>query len=86
MKIIEEYLKGKHKDQSKCEDIIFKGNRFIAVIDGATSKDGRSFDGKSGGKMAAELVYNSLSSLEEQVQINKRFYQKRARTPIQITQ
>ncbi len=31
MKIIEEFIKGKNKDQSKCEDIIFKGKRFISV-------------------------------------------------------
>ncbi len=65
MKIIEEFIKGKNKDQSKCEDIIFKGKRFISVIDGATSKCRRSFNGKTGGRMAAEIVYNALSHIEK---------------------
>ena len=37
MDIIESYILGKNKDQSKCEDVIFKNDFFVAVIDGATS-------------------------------------------------
>lgn len=65
MKIIEEFIEGKNKVQSKCEDIIFKGKRFISVIDGATSKCGRSFNGKTGGRMAAEIICNALSNIEK---------------------
>lgn len=65
MKIIEKFILGKNKDQNKCEDLIYTGERFMAVIDGATSKDGRSFEGKTGGRVAAEIVYNALLMLEK---------------------
>lgn len=64
MKIIEEFIEGKYKDQTKCEDIIFKGQRFIAIIDGATSKNGRLFEGKTGYRMAADLLLNTFHKLE----------------------
>ena len=65
MNIIEEFIEGKNQDQSKCEDLIFKGQRFISVIDGATSKCGRSFEGKKGGRVAAEIVYQALENIEK---------------------
>jgi glycerophosphoryl diester phosphodiesterase len=65
MLINEEFIKGKKENQLLCEDKIYKGSRFIAIIDGATSKNSRTFDGKSGGLVAAELICSSLSSIEE---------------------
>lgn len=64
MHIIEEFIEGKHPDQSRCEDMIYKGERFIAVVDGATSKDKRTFDGKTSGRVAAEIVCQALSDIE----------------------
>lgn len=40
----------------KCEDELVITNDFIAVIDGATSKTKELFDGKTGGKIAAERI------------------------------
>lgn len=58
IKIKEEFIQGKNNN---CEDKIFKGKRFIAVIDGCTSKNKIAYNGKSGGEKASELIYNVLS-------------------------
>jgi glycerophosphoryl diester phosphodiesterase len=63
MEIIEKHILGKNKDQSKCEDIIFHNEHFVAIIDGATSKSDYSFNGNSTGKQAALLVEEALSLL-----------------------
>lgn len=70
MLINEDFIKGKQKDQLLCEDKIYKGNRFIAIVDGATSKDRRLFNGKTGGVIAAELICNSLLNIEENTHIS----------------
>lgn len=65
IKIKEEFILGKNLKQSLCEDRIFKGNRFISVIDGATSKDKKDFNGHSGGWQAARLVEEALQHIED---------------------
>jgi hypothetical protein len=66
VKIIEKFIEGKNYDQSKCEDLIFTGDRFIAIIDGATSKNSIKFNGLSAGKIAADIIFKSLSILEKE--------------------
>ena len=44
------------KKDIKCEDELVITNDFIAVIDGATSKTTGLFEGKTGGKIAAERI------------------------------
>jgi glycerophosphoryl diester phosphodiesterase len=61
MNIIEQFVKGKN---SRCEDKIFSGNRFISVIDGATSKNNITYGDLSGGEKAAEIIYSTLESYD----------------------
>jgi hypothetical protein len=56
-KFNEEFIKGKN---DKCEDMIYKGDRYIAVIDGCTSKNNIKYENMSGGMMAAKLIYNTF--------------------------
>ncbi len=46
-----------------CEDAFYLGPHFVAVIDGATSKTERRWDGKTGGRVAAELVKAAFDQL-----------------------
>lgn len=69
MKIIEEFIEGKNKNPNLCEDKIYKGNRFISIIDGATSKSKKRFEGKSGGLCAAEIVFKSLELIENNMSL-----------------
>lgn len=64
VKILEQFIEGKAKEQFKCEDMIFTGKRFFAVIDGATSTNDFLIEGKTTGRMAAELIKIALSKLD----------------------
>ena len=55
-RIIEKKLQGKTADLRKCEDMIVHTDSFIAVIDGATSKNDRTYRGATGGKLAAAFL------------------------------
>lgn len=44
--------------------MIFTGKRFVAIIDGATSKSKTLFDGRTGGWSAANIVNKSLAKIE----------------------
>jgi hypothetical protein len=60
----EKFILVKNKEQKLCEDLIFEGKRFNVIIDGATSKNQRIFNGKRDGRVAAEIIYNALEELE----------------------
>lgn len=64
IKILEQFIEGKAEEQFKCEDLIFTGKRFFAVIDGATSKNDFLVEGKTTGRMAAELIKVALLKLD----------------------
>src|SRR5579859_908436 len=54
--LIEQFLCAKNGRDEMCEDAIYVGRSFIAVIDGATSKTERRWEGKTGGRVAAETL------------------------------
>lgn len=45
------------------EDAFWIGERFLLVADGVTSKSGRLFGGKSGGRVAVECIISTLETL-----------------------
>ncbi len=49
--------------EESCEDICYISDDFIAVIDGVTSKSDFSYQGKTTGKLAAEIIASVLSEL-----------------------
>jgi glycerophosphoryl diester phosphodiesterase len=54
--VVATYVQSKNGNQEDCEDVIHISEHFIAVIDGATSKTHDRWDGKTGGRKAAELI------------------------------
>lgn len=54
--ILETYVQPKTGNEADCEDVIHISKHFIAVIDGATSKTNDRWDGKTGGRKAAEII------------------------------
>ncbi|MBQ9802675.1 MAG: protein phosphatase 2C domain-containing protein [Clostridia bacterium] len=60
----ERFLLGKKGDPALCEDVIVECAHFCAVIDGVTSKSERLYNGKAGGRYAAELVASVIESFD----------------------
>ncbi len=58
--VIEKFCASKTNVQEECEDILVVCEKYIAVIDGATSKTNNTYEGKTGGKIAAELIASYL--------------------------
>ena len=63
MRVVEQYVAAKGGDPEKCEDGIVVTDHFAAVIDGATDKTGRSFEGTSGGRFAMLVLAEALHEL-----------------------
>lgn len=59
----ESFLMGKDGVSRICGDAIYQGEHFMAVIDGATSKGKRLWDGKPGDVYAAELLRRAMEQL-----------------------
>ncbi len=67
MEIIEKFTCGKKTDCDKNEDAFLITEDFIAVIDGVTAKNGRPFDGVTGGRKAAEKVAEAVCFFDENI-------------------
>lgn len=63
VRILERYVQGKYGDPEQCEDGIFVNDRYVAVIDGVTTKSARRYQGKRSGRIAMEIVKKKLSVL-----------------------
>lgn len=70
MEIIEKFIKGKVSAEL-CEDMSFISEHFVAVIDGVTSKSTFSYEGKSTGKLAAEIIYAVLHDLPKEATVHQ---------------
>lgn len=64
MNIVEQFLQSKKGDESVCEDGIYTGRYFAAIVDGATSKGTRFYDGKTPGRLARDLILEALARLD----------------------
>lgn len=54
--LVEQALIAKTGNEETCEDALYIGPHFVAVIDGVTSKTQRRWEGKTGGRIAAEII------------------------------
>ena len=63
--IIESFIIGKSGER-ECEDVLFVGEHFYAVIDGVTSKFPVKYGGKSAGQYCAELLAKTISTLDRE--------------------
>ncbi|MBO5066718.1 MAG: hypothetical protein J6D06_11425 [Clostridia bacterium] len=71
MKIFEQFIKGKKNNQALCEDMLFVNEYFIAVVDGVTTKTDALFDGKTGGRAAAEKICEAIGGFSEDTALEK---------------
>ena len=65
VEIIEKFMCGKKALQIKNEDALIITCDFIAVIDGVSAKNGRLFEGVTGGKKAADKVCETITLLDK---------------------
>ena len=63
MIVAEKCLLSKYGEDVRNEDAVWVGESFCMVADGVTSKSGRLFQGKSGGKVAVECIIATLQEL-----------------------
>ena len=59
----EQMLRSKTANEEDCEDAIYTGPHFVAVIDGATSKTQKRWHQKTGGKIAATLLREAFAQI-----------------------
>ncbi|HEL2109720.1 TPA: hypothetical protein U1W10_000597 [Streptococcus suis] len=64
MKIIEAFIEGKFADTTRCEDGLYIGNHFVAVIDGVTSKGQQLWEGVSSGVWAKNRIIKFLQNVD----------------------
>lgn len=67
MEVLEHFIKGKREDQTLCEDMLFINDDFILVADGVTAKSDVLFNGKTGGRAAAEKVCQTVSRFSQDI-------------------
>lgn len=64
VEVVEYQIVGKRGDPDRCEDVLLITPDLVAVIDGTTDKHGlRAPDGRTGGRLAADLVAQWLPRL-----------------------
>lgn len=61
--VTDTYIQSKNGQHEDCEDMIHLSEHVIAVIDGATSKTHDRWDGKTGGRQAAEIIDATLHQM-----------------------
>lgn len=60
LQILDSLCESKTGNNQDCQDILVISDDYIAVIDGVTSKTPVLFNGKTGGRLAAEFISNFL--------------------------
>ncbi len=67
MRVMERFVEGKDHEPSMCEDLIFVGDAFAAVFDGATDKTDALYDGVLGGRFAVETLAGAMERMPPEV-------------------
>lgn len=60
---IEQFISAKTGNISDSEDLIFFSSDYAAVIDGATARNKKKYNGVSSGRAAAEITYKAIEGL-----------------------
>jgi glycerophosphoryl diester phosphodiesterase len=55
----------------ECEDLVYIGQHFAAVIDGTTSKTNRTWNGRTGGQIASTRVKEALGKLHPEATVKE---------------
>lgn len=61
--VAELFIQSKTGNIQDCEDLIHISQHYMAVIDGASSKTNKKWDGRTGGRLAAEVIDRAFASL-----------------------
>lgn len=69
MNVVERFVASKTRNPDACEDGLFLGEHFVAVVDGATDKSGRRFAGLSGGRFVMLVLVDAMASLPRDVDV-----------------
>ena len=64
MRVSKQSIIGKFEDINLCEDAVFTGDRFVAVIDGITENKNDTINGKTTGRRTVEVLLEAFSRLE----------------------
>jgi len=67
MNVIEQFIEAKTGAAETCEDGIAVNDYFAAAIDGVTNKSGFSFQSKSPGRIAMELIKEAVLDLNPEI-------------------
>lgn len=67
IRVVESAVVGKDQDPALCEDSIFVGPAFAAVVDGATDKSGETYGGVAGGRLASTVILEAIADLDPEV-------------------
>lgn len=70
VKVTERFVASKSGDPDTCEDGLFLGEHFVAVVDGATDKSGRRFGGMTGGRYVMQVLIRAMASLPREADMN----------------
>lgn len=65
MKTIETFIEGKKEDINECEDGYVFTDDYVVVIDGATAKTDKKYDGVSSGKYMKDLVKEKVKEMDQ---------------------
>lgn len=65
--VIEQGIRSKASDFSKCEDGIYISDAFAAVIDGVTSKGELLWNGRTSGALAKDVLLECLKTLRKDI-------------------
>lgn len=71
--VVEKFVCGKFDDDLRCEDAIFDGKHFKAVIDGSTSKSPTINIQKTPGRMIVDCVVDTLQCLPKESSMKEAF-------------
>lgn len=72
MKIVEYYIQGK-VDNVVNEDGIFISDKIVAVIDGVTTKSDNLYDSFKSGKIAKDILLNTLEKIDAKMPLEETF-------------
>lgn len=71
MREVTKFVSAKDGNPQSCEDAIAVTPSFACVVDGATSKTKRMWEGKTGGQKAARIICETLDSIPKDKVVNK---------------
>ena len=63
MKILEQFVEGRHGDPARCEDQVVLCDDFLALLDGATDEGGQYYEGLPAGLFAARRLAHRITEM-----------------------